>query len=34
MRTEVDVNTNMLAWAIDRAGYELHEFTDVDTATV
>lgn len=28
MRTEVDVNANMLTWAIDRAGYELHEFTE------
>lgn len=28
MRTEVNVNANMLTWAIDRAGYELHEFTE------
>ena len=27
MRTEVNVDTNMLTWAIDRAGYDLHEFT-------
>jgi Zn-dependent peptidase ImmA (M78 family) len=26
MRTEVNVNANMLTWAIARAGYELHEF--------
>ena len=28
MRTEVNVNANMLTWAIDRAGYELHDFTE------
>ena len=28
MRTEVNVNANMLTWAIDRAGYELHEFAE------
>jgi len=28
MRTEINVNANMLTWAIARAGYELHEFTD------
>ncbi len=28
MGTKVDVNANMLTWAIDRAGYELHEFTE------
>lgn len=28
MTTEVNVNTTMLTWAIDRAGYELHEFTE------
>lgn len=27
MRTEVNINTNMLTWAITRAGYDLHEFT-------
>lgn len=27
MRTEVNINANMLTWAIARAGYELHEFT-------
>lgn len=27
MRTEVNINTNMLTWAIARAGYDLHEFT-------
>lgn len=26
MKTEVNVNANMLTWAIVRAGYELHEF--------
>ncbi|MDN4165653.1 ImmA/IrrE family metallo-endopeptidase [Cytophagales bacterium LB-30] len=26
MRTEVDINANMLTWAIDRAGYDLSEF--------
>ena len=28
MRTEVNINANMLTWAIARAGYELHDFTD------
>ena len=28
MRTEVNVNTNMLIWAIDRAGYDFHEFAE------
>jgi Zn-dependent peptidase ImmA (M78 family) len=28
MRSEVNVNANMLAWAIDRAGFELHSFTE------
>jgi Zn-dependent peptidase ImmA (M78 family) len=27
MNTEVNINANILIWAIDRAGYELHEFT-------
>jgi Zn-dependent peptidase ImmA (M78 family) len=27
MRTELNINANMLTWAITRAGYELHEFT-------
>lgn len=27
MRTEVNVNANMITWAINRAGYELHEFS-------
>lgn len=27
MRTEVNINTNVLTWAITRAGYDLHEFT-------
>ncbi|MFO7790609.1 MAG: ImmA/IrrE family metallo-endopeptidase [Bacteroidales bacterium] len=27
MRNEVDINTNMISWAISRAGYNLHEFT-------
>ena len=27
MRTEVNINTNMLTWAISRAGFDLHEFT-------
>src|SRR3990172_10102720 len=26
MRTDINVNANMLKWAIDRAGYELHQF--------
>jgi Zn-dependent peptidase ImmA (M78 family) len=26
MRTEVNINANMITWAIERAGYELHEF--------
>lgn len=29
MRTEINVNANMLTWAIDRAGYELHDFITV-----
>ncbi len=29
MRTAVDVNANMLTWAIDRAGYDLREFTEI-----
>lgn len=28
MRTEVNVNANILTWAIDRAGYDLHEFAE------
>jgi len=28
MRTAVDINANMLTWAIDRAGYDLHEFAE------
>lgn len=27
MRTEVNINANMLTWAIARAGYELHDFS-------
>lgn len=27
MRTEVDINANMITWAIARAGYDLQEFT-------
>jgi hypothetical protein len=27
MRTEVNINADILTWAISRAGYELHEFT-------
>lgn len=27
MRTEVNIDSNMLTWAIDRAGFDLHEFT-------
>lgn len=27
MSTEVNINANILTWAIARAGYELHEFT-------
>ncbi|MEA3495871.1 MAG: ImmA/IrrE family metallo-endopeptidase [Bacteroidota bacterium] len=27
MRTEVNINTNILTWAITRAGYDLQEFT-------
>jgi Zn-dependent peptidase ImmA (M78 family) len=27
MRTEVNINANMLTWAIARAGFDLHEFT-------
>lgn len=26
MRTEVNINANILTWAIERAGYKLHEF--------
>ncbi len=26
MRNEVEINVNMITWAISRAGYELHEF--------
>ena len=26
MRTEINVNSNMITWAIDRAGYDLHWF--------
>ena len=26
MRTEVNINANMLTWAITRAGFDLHEF--------
>ncbi|MEX2565939.1 MAG: ImmA/IrrE family metallo-endopeptidase [Cyclobacteriaceae bacterium] len=28
MRNTVDINVSMLTWAIDRAGYDLHEFTE------
>jgi len=28
MRNEVNVNANMLTWAIARAGHELQTFTD------
>ena len=28
MRTTVNINNNMLLWAIARAGFELHEFTE------
>jgi len=28
MRTEVNINANMLTWAIARAGYDLLEFTN------
>jgi len=28
MRTEVDIDANMLTWAIDRAGYDLSEFAE------
>lgn len=28
MRNTVDINANILTWAIDRAGYDLHEFTE------
>ncbi len=28
MRTEINVNANMITWAIDRAGYELHWFIE------
>ncbi|HKK63112.1 MAG TPA: ImmA/IrrE family metallo-endopeptidase [Bacteroidales bacterium] len=27
MRTEVNINADMLVWAISRAGYDLHEFS-------
>jgi Zn-dependent peptidase ImmA (M78 family) len=27
MRTEVNININMLSWAITRAGFDMHEFT-------
>ena len=27
MRTEVNINANIITWAISRAGYKLHEFT-------
>lgn len=27
MRTEVNINANMLTWAIARAGFDLHDFT-------
>jgi Zn-dependent peptidase ImmA (M78 family) len=27
MRSEVNINTDILSWAIARAGYELHDFT-------
>lgn len=28
MRTEVNVNSNMLTWAVARAGFDLHEFAE------
>lgn len=28
MRNTVDINANILTWAIDRAGYDLHEFAE------
>lgn len=28
MKTEVNIDAGMLTWAIDRAGYELHDFTE------
>ncbi len=28
MRTEINVDTNMLTWAVSRAGYDLAEFTE------
>jgi len=28
MRTEVNINVNMLTWAIARAGFDLHEFAE------
>lgn len=28
MRTEVNINENILTWAISRAGFEFHEFTE------
>ncbi len=29
MKTEANINANMLTWAITRAGYELHEFATI-----
>ncbi|MCF8308670.1 MAG: hypothetical protein K9I68_06650 [Bacteroidales bacterium] len=26
MKTEVDINTDILSWAIERAGYDVREF--------
>ena len=28
MRLEVNINADILTWAIDRAGFELHEFAE------
>jgi len=28
MRLEVNINADILTWAITRAGYELHDFTE------
>jgi len=28
MKSEVNINTDLISWSIDRAGYELHEFID------
>jgi hypothetical protein len=28
VRTEINVNADILTWAIARAGFDLHEFTD------